>query len=59
MVDRDTAFALQVALYYAIVNDPSVEDVSFELAWLKPHGGNYDVQEAYSWIAAKLAEDHR
>lgn len=57
VVDRDTAFALQIALYYAIVNDSSVLDVNFELVWLQPHGGNYDVQDAYSWIAAKLAED--
>jgi hypothetical protein len=56
MVDRDTAFAVEVALYYGILNDPSVKNVNFELAWLQGHGGNYDVQEAYGWIAGILAK---
>ena len=56
LLDRDTSFAVEVALYYAIRNDPSVKDVSFELAWLQGHGGNYDVQEAFAWIARILAE---
>jgi hypothetical protein len=56
VVDRDTAFAVEVALYYGILDDPSVKDVNFELAWLQGHGGNYDVQEAYAWIAGILAK---
>jgi hypothetical protein len=55
MVDRDTSFAVEAALYYAILNDPSVKDVNFKLAWLRPHSGNYDVQEAYAWIAGIIA----
>lgn len=55
MVDRDTAFAMQTLLYYAIKNDPSVKDVSFKLPYLVGHSGNYDVQEAFAWIQAKLA----
>lgn len=56
VVDRDTAFAVEVALYHGILNDPSVKDVNFELAWLQGHGGNYDVQEAYAWIASVLTK---
>lgn len=55
LVDRDTSFAAQVTLYYALRNDPAVKDINFQLAWLKPHSGNYDVQEAYAWVAKVLA----
>jgi len=55
MVDRDTAFAMQSLLYQAIRNDASVKDVNFKLPYLTPHSGNYDVQEAFTWIKAKLA----
>jgi hypothetical protein len=56
MVDRDTSFAVEVALYYAILEDPSVKDANFKLAWMRPHSGNYDVQEAYAWLAGVLAK---
>lgn len=56
MVDRDTAFTISVALYHSLQNDPSVDDVSYELAWMTPHSGNYDVQEAYAWLASALSE---
>lgn len=55
MVDRDTAFAIELALYYAVLNDDSVEDVNFKLAWMRPHSGNYDVRESYAWLADKLS----
>ena len=51
MRDRDTSFAVEALLYYALINDTSIEDVDFEFAWLQPHSGNYDVQEAYEWLA--------
>jgi hypothetical protein len=54
MVDRDTAFAMQTLLYLAIKNDSSVKDLSFKFPYLVPHSGNYDVQEAFAWIKAKL-----
>ena len=54
MIDRDTAFAMQTALYYAVKNDPDVQDVSFKLPYLVPHSGNYDVQEAFAWIKDTL-----
>nr|WP_282568082.1 subtype B tannase [Devosia sp. 919] len=54
-LDRDTAFAVELALYYGVLSDESVQDVNFELAWMKPHAGNYDVQEAFAWLAETLA----
>lgn len=54
MIDRDTAFSMQTLLYHAIRKDPSVKEVSFKLPYLVPHSGNYDVQEAFAWIKAKL-----
>ncbi len=54
MVDRDTAFAMQLMLYYAVKNDPSVQDVDFKLPYLVPHSGNYDVQEAFAWLKGML-----
>nr|WP_315229173.1 subtype B tannase [uncultured Albidiferax sp.] len=55
MIDRDTAFAMQTLLYYAIKKDASVKEVDFKYPYLVPHSGNYDVQEAFGWIKAKLA----
>jgi hypothetical protein len=55
MRDRDTSFAVEVALFYAIQNDPNVKDANFALAYMQPHAGDYDVQEAYAWLAGVLA----
>ncbi len=57
MNDRDSSFAVETVLYYAMLNDKSIDTVNFEFAWLQPHGGHYDVQEAYSWLAETLAAD--
>jgi hypothetical protein len=54
--DRDTSFALQTVLYYALKNDDSIKDINFVLPWLQPHSGDYDVQEAYAWLETVLAE---
>lgn len=54
MIDRDTAFAMQTTLQHAIQNDTSVKDLSFKFRYLVGHAGNYDVQEAFTWIKAKL-----
>ena len=51
MRDRDTSFAVEVALYYAVLNAYDVDNVNFELAWVEGHGGDYDVPEAYEWVA--------
>jgi hypothetical protein len=56
MIDRDTAFAVPVTLAHAAMNDASVRDVNFALAWMQPHSGNYDVLEAYAWLAQALEE---
>lgn len=54
MVDRDTAFAMQEVLYHAIKKNASVKDVNFKFPYLVGHSGNYDVQEAFTWIREKL-----
>lgn len=54
MLDRDTSFAMQMILYYAVTNDPKVKDTNFKLPYLTGHAGNYDVQEAFKWINEKL-----
>ena len=51
MIDRDTAFSVEAALYYAVLNANDVSNTNFEFAWLKPHSGDYDVPEAYEWVA--------
>ncbi len=51
MKDRDTSFDVPVSLYYAVRNAYDVDNVNFNLAWLKPHSGDYDVPEAYEWVA--------
>ncbi|MDO7499240.1 subtype B tannase [Acinetobacter baumannii] len=54
MLDRDTSFAMQMILYYAVTNDPKVKDTNFKFPYLTGHAGNYDVQEAFKWINEKL-----
>ena len=54
MFDRDSSFAVETILRYSIANNPDVEDLSFEFAWLKPHAGDYDVTEAYAWLDEML-----
>lgn len=54
MVDRDTAFSMQTLLYHAIRSNSAVKEVSFKYPYLVGHSGNYDVQEAFAWIKAKL-----
>lgn len=54
MIDRDTSFAVELALYHAARMDPDTAGVDFELAWMRPNSGDYDVQEAYGWLAEKL-----
>jgi hypothetical protein len=51
MIDRDTSFAVEAALYYAVLNAYGVSNTNFEFAWLQPHSGDYDVPEAYEWVA--------
>jgi len=53
--DRDTSFAVETTLFYAIENDATVVNADYGLAYIEGHGGDYDVQEAYAWLADKLA----
>jgi acetyl esterase/lipase len=57
MADRDTSFAVEATLYYALKKDNSVKDVNFNYEWLKPHSGDYDVAEAYAWLAGIMAKE--
>lgn len=56
MNDRDTSFALETILRYSITNNEDIQNSNFEFAWLQPHKGDYDVQEAYAWLDEVLAE---
>lgn len=56
MIDRDTSFAVELALAAAARGDSDVKTVDFRLPWLTPHAGDYDVQEAYGWLKGVLAQ---
>jgi alpha/beta hydrolase fold len=56
MIDRDTSFAVELTLSRAIAGDADVREMDFALPWMTPHSGDYDVQEAYRWLAKVLAE---
>jgi hypothetical protein len=56
MIDRDTSFAVELSLAAAARHDPDVVSVDFRLPWMTPHSGDYDVQEAYHWLADVLAQ---
>jgi hypothetical protein len=56
LIDRDTSFAVGIVLAQAARRDPDVRAVDFHLPWMVPHAGDYDVQEAYGWLAGVLAE---
>jgi hypothetical protein len=47
---------VEVALATAARNDADVKSVDFRLPWMTPHSGDYDVQEAYAWLADVLAK---
>lgn len=55
MIDRDTSFAVEITLANAARLDSDVRTVDFALPWMTPHSGDYDVQEAYAWLAGVLA----
>jgi len=55
MRDRDTSFAVEVALFYALQNDPTVLDANYGLAYMQPHCAGHDAQEAYGWLAGVLS----
>ena len=50
MDDRDTSFAVEATLFAAVKNSAKVTDANVGFAWLRPHSGDYDVPEAYTWL---------
>jgi hypothetical protein len=53
--DRDTSFTVAYNISRALKADSKVKDVDFALHWDQGHAGNYDVQNAFTWIDQKLA----
>ena len=54
MDDRDTSFAVEATLFAAVKNSAKVTDANVGFAWLRPHSGDYDVPEAYTWLKGIL-----
>ncbi|MBQ8061159.1 MAG: hypothetical protein IJ205_04380 [Bacteroidales bacterium] len=54
MDDRDNSFAIEAELFYSVRTSPKVKAHDVGFAWLKPHSGDYDVPEAYSWLKEVL-----
>ena len=49
-VDRDTSFPVPVSLYTKLMNVGAAKEVDFDLAWARPHSGDYDLDELFVWI---------
>ena len=56
MDDRDASFAVEATLFNAVMSSGKVKASDVGFAWLKPHSGDYDVAEAYSWLKGVLAK---
>ncbi|MCD8067125.1 MAG: S-layer homology domain-containing protein [Oscillospiraceae bacterium] len=59
VMDRDTSFAVESTLFYSLVTNTAIDNdnINTGFAWLQGHAGNYDVQEAYTWLADVLAAE--
>jgi hypothetical protein len=57
--DRDTSFTVAYNISRALEADHRVRTVDFTLQWDQGHAGNYDVQDAFAWIDARLAREGR
>jgi len=53
--DRDTSFTVAYNISRALKADTKVKNVDYALFWDQGHAGNYDVQDAFSWIDQRLA----
>ncbi|MCR4764917.1 MAG: alpha/beta hydrolase [Bacteroidaceae bacterium] len=53
--DRDTAFP--VPLNFALKLQNEGKDVNFLLAWNRPHGGDYALDELFQWIRQIMASE--
>ncbi len=56
MDDRDNSFAVEATLFLSVRTSPAVKAHNVGFAWLKPHSGDYDVPEAYSWLKVVLSQ---
>jgi len=54
MDDRDNSFAVETTLFLSVRSCPEIKANNVGFAWLKPHSGDYDVPEAYSWLKEVL-----
>lgn len=50
--DRDTSFNVPVTLATKLMNNGY--DVDFFLPWNRPHSGDYNLDDLFSWIKAKV-----
>jgi hypothetical protein len=48
--DRDTACMDPINLYSKLIKNGYA--ANFRLAWDKPHGGDYDLDELFAWITS-------
>ena len=55
MDDRDASWAVEATLFASIMNSPQVKAHNVGFAWLKPHSGDYEVKEAYTWLKKILS----
>lgn len=58
ITDRDTSFANQTLLYYALINDQTIDQeyTNFAFGWCYGHIGWQDVSEASDWVDTVLAD---
>lgn len=54
--DRDTGFANQTLLYYALMNDKTIDTLDFKFAFGKVHQGSYDLDEVVAFIDASMKD---
>lgn len=47
-IDRDTGFQVAINLYTKLLNNGYA--VNFALPWNRPHSGDYDLNDVFSWI---------
>lgn len=50
--DRDTSFLVPINLATKLEN--TGKDVNFALPWNRPHSGDYNLDDLFGWIAAKV-----
>lgn len=55
MIDRAPSLAVEITLYNTVRMTPYIKGVNFTLLWMTPNSGDYNVQEAYAWLADILS----